>query len=731
MVAAPSAGSSPPAVSADPSRRDRNRGNDWDSRETPENAACNFHLQMTDAPTADQARADQAARPSARAGTVADGFGELDGNGALLALDVRFLEIFGLSGEESDELIGIRDVHERQRTVLAALTARTADPTTYVAGAQRQLAMPDEITFEDIPLRDGRIVERYGTPIRASNGSVVGRSIVVRDVTARRRADVELGERARQQEVVAALGELALNCEDLDPLFRTAVRLVAGTLDESYVHLLELSPDGALLATRCESGSGGGPPASPLDANGRSPAALALADGTAFVASDVPHDPRCLGFPTTGALSAASAVVRSRLQAFGVLCVHWPRAGAPAPHAVHFVQTVANVLAAASARYEAERALAERQRELRAVFDATQEALLTTDDGGRLTSANEAARRLFARPLPELMGRQIFSLCGCDRDRTGQDRWAELQATGHAWGTVEVHLAGAASRTAEWHAVARILPGRHLFALRDVTEERTMQARLALTDRMASLGTLAAGIAHELNTPLAYVSANIGFASRELEDAGRSPAPDAREEARAALKDAIDGADRMRRIIRDLRMFARPDDARDEPVRLQPILESAVNLAWNEIKHRARLVRDLVPVPSVRGNEARLGQVFLNLIVNAAQAIPPGAADRNEISVRTRLEPDGRVAVEVRDSGSGILPEHLPRIFDPFFTTKPVGEGTGLGLSICHRIVSDMRGSIEVDSEPGRGTTFVVRLVPAGQDRAPAEPAGAASEPGR
>jgi CheY-like chemotaxis protein len=136
-------------------------------------------------------------------------------------------------------------------------------------------------------------------------------------------------------------------------------------------------------------------------------------------------------------------------------------------------------------------------------------------------------------------------------------------------------------------------------------------------------------------------------------------------------------------------------------------------MATNEIRHRARLIRDLRPVPPVEANESRLGQVFLNLLVNAAQAIPEGRASANEIRVATYVTDDGRVCIEISDTGSGIPPEVQKRLFTPFFTTKQVGVGTGLGLSICHRIVTGLGGAITVDSAVGAGTTFKVYLPPA------------------
>ncbi|MFY0526882.1 PAS domain S-box protein [Archangium gephyra] len=250
---------------------------------------------------------------------------------------------------------------------------------------------------------------------------------------------------------------------------------------------------------------------------------------------------------------------------------------------------------------------------------------------------------------------------------------------------------------------------------RDVTEQRKLQSQLSLADRMASMGTLAAGIAHEINNPLAFVISNLGFLLDEMRrmpsmlPGGLASRPEV-DEWRSVLMEAREGAERVRQIVRQLKAFSRPDEERQESVDLHAVLDSAVMLAANEIKHRARLKREYGAMPHVKGNEGRLCQVFLNLVVNAAQAIPEGAAEKNEIRLVTREGPHGRVIAEVQDTGSGIPPEVLGRIFDPFFTTKPVGVGTGLGLSICHGIITSLGGEISVESQPGRGTTVRVVL---------------------
>ena len=264
---------------------------------------------------------------------------------------------------------------------------------------------------------------------------------------------------------------------------------------------------------------------------------------------------------------------------------------------------------------------------------------------------------------------------------------------------------------------------------RDMTERKLMQARLLQADRMASVGTLAAGVAHEINNPLAYLMANLEIVAvralpdlrarvRDLEakvqalTGGSELSDDASSritKLAQMIEVARDGAERVRHTVRDLKTFSRSDDDRRSLVDVRTVLDASINIAWNEIRHRAQLVREYADVPPVLANESRLGQVFLNLLVNAAQALPVGMATQHKIRVRAFRELD-RVVVEVRDSGAGISKENLQRLFDPFFTTKPVGVGTGLGLWICEGIVAALGGTIRAESEPGRETTFRVDL---------------------
>ncbi|WP_248355781.1 ATP-binding protein [Anaeromyxobacter oryzae] len=245
-------------------------------------------------------------------------------------------------------------------------------------------------------------------------------------------------------------------------------------------------------------------------------------------------------------------------------------------------------------------------------------------------------------------------------------------------------------------------------------QRRELEARMQEAERMASLGTLAAGVAHEVNNPLTYVLSNVGFAVEQLRatEAGWSARPEGASlrEAAAALQEALSGAESVRHIVRDLKTFSRADGERVAPVDLNRVVEACLKMSASVTAGRARVVRRLGDVPLVLANEARLGQVVLNLVVNAAQAIPGGPAAAHEIAVSTARADGGRVVLEVRDTGTGIAPDVLPRIFDPFFTTKGVREGTGLGLSICHGIVKAFGGEIRVETAVGRGSAFRVLL---------------------
>jgi signal transduction histidine kinase len=241
--------------------------------------------------------------------------------------------------------------------------------------------------------------------------------------------------------------------------------------------------------------------------------------------------------------------------------------------------------------------------------------------------------------------------------------------------------------------------------VRDITEHRENELRLRLNERMAAVGMLAAGVAHEINNPLAFVLSNLHYIEKELRRIKLAQAD--MGEMMEAITDARDGAERMRGIVQSLGALSRGDSITTQPMDLNEVLDSSVQLALGRLKSRGELVREYGEVPLVLGNPVQLAQVFVNLLVNAAQALPECGG---EVRLVTQRHSETMVRVEVRDTGCGIAPEHLDRIFEPFFTTKPVGEGTGLGLSISHDIIRGLGGELTVSSTPGVGTTFRVLL---------------------
>ena len=253
-------------------------------------------------------------------------------------------------------------------------------------------------------------------------------------------------------------------------------------------------------------------------------------------------------------------------------------------------------------------------------------------------------------------------------------------------------------------------PRLFIAQIQDLREKKRLEAQLALSDRMASIGTLASGIAHEINNPLAYVMLNLAALAEELRPLVEAAAPRRAGALLGLVDDARTGAERVCKIVRGLKTFARAGEDHRVPMAIESAVEMAVNMTSGELRNRARLVKSYGLTPRVVADEARLGQVFINLLVNAAHAIPEENAAGNEIGITTSTDAEGRAVVEIRDTGCGI-PAHLrARIFDPFFTTKEIGKGTGLGLSISHEIIAALGGLIEVSSEVGKGTTFRVVL---------------------
>ncbi|HTV24155.1 MAG TPA: ATP-binding protein [Polyangiaceae bacterium] len=264
-------------------------------------------------------------------------------------------------------------------------------------------------------------------------------------------------------------------------------------------------------------------------------------------------------------------------------------------------------------------------------------------------------------------------------------------------------------RTRELSSINQVLAHQVAELERSEAQRTQLQAQLAQADRMASLGILAAGVGHEINNPLTYVLASLQEIEARVAELETRPDPLERSELLECVHESLEGARRVRDIVRGLRTFSRMEDRSFAPVDLHEALASALSMVMSEVRFRARLVKDYGELPNVLGDASRLSQVFLNLLVNACHAISEGGVDDNEVRIVTRCV-DESVVVEVMDTGHGVSAEVRDRLFDPFFTTKDVGHGSGLGLWICHQTVTSHGGTIEVENREGRGAVFRVTL---------------------
>jgi PAS domain S-box-containing protein len=382
--------------------------------------------------------------------------------------------------------------------------------------------------------------------------------------------------------------------------------------------------------------------------------------------------------------------------------------------ALSFARVLGTQMGQAFALARAFTGLRASEARYRTLTENANDAVAILTPQGTLREVNRRFTQILGYTAEQLVGRSIAELAAPGLEQENVERYKRMVAEGRGQ-TTPVALAKADGGVALMEfSTARVQVGGEqiVFSIgRDVTEQVQARNQLMVSDRMASVGTLASSVAHEINNPLAAMLANVDFAIQDSAEWAHGPnAPPRTVEVQEALRDARECAERVRNIVKDLKIFSRTEEDRLGPVDTRLALESALRMASNEIKHRARLVKAYGKVPPVEGNESRLGQVFLNLIVNAVQAMDEGRADSNELRVTTRTGPSGRIDVEIGDTGPGMGPETLQKLFTPFFSTKPAGMGTGLGLAICHRIVNGMGGEISVESKLGVGTVFKVSL---------------------
>ncbi|WP_224247596.1 hybrid sensor histidine kinase/response regulator [Hyalangium gracile] len=439
------------------------------------------------------------------------------------------------------------------------------------------------------------------------------------------------------------------------------------------------------------------------------------------VAERYPEDEMLTKLSMRGYLGAA--LKDGNGNAIGVLAIlhHQPLEAGPLEHAL-----LAAFAARAGAELERIRAQEELERTrdfLRNTLNAVPDPLFVMDRAHRWVMVNRAFCEFLGRTEQELLGSSARDVFPAREAEAFWEQDEQLFTSGQPVEYQRVFEDGkdGSRRTTIIKKAVFTEPGGSAFLIavfRDITDRKRLETQLQLADRLSSIGTLAAGVVHEINNPLAYVCSNLSFLEKSL----AQPAISAEElpELREVLAETQEGIQRVRSIAQGVKSFARADENHTGPVEVHRAIDGALRLVRKELQYRAQLERALEPVPAILGNEGRLGQVLVNLLVNALQAFPQNDPARNRVRLATRSEGKDSVIIEVEDNGPGMTPEVRQHIFDPFFTTKPAGEGTGLGLAICQSIIQSMGGRIEVESALGRGSVF--RLVlPATQARERAE----------
>ncbi len=400
-------------------------------------------------------------------------------------------------------------------------------------------------------------------------------------------------------------------------------------------------------------------------------------------------------------------------------------------------------------RHEMEKRLRERERWFSTTLRSIADAVITVDIAGKITFMNPAAEVLTGITFADGVGRPARDVVRLVDAEAGVQSETPLDCALQQRRTVELPEArllgaGATSRIIGDSAAPVVDKEELLGAVmvfRDVTEQKLLQKQLELADRLSSLGSMAAGVAHEVNNPLAVVMVNAAFVLEEMArvrielgsrgDGQNEDLIRVLDEAEQAQADIQSAASRIGRIVADLKVFSRPAPQASGDADVGRAIAWAIRTTAHEFRHRARLTTHVAEVPLAQADETKLGQVLLNLLMNAAHAIAPGNVEGNEVSVRAATDEANRVIIEVTDTGCGMAPDVLERIFEPFFTTKTVGEGTGLGLSICHGIVNSLGGQIQVESAVGKGSVVRVLLPPATHERREVALAGPVASPTR
>ncbi len=360
--------------------------------------------------------------------------------------------------------------------------------------------------------------------------------------------------------------------------------------------------------------------------------------------------------------------------------------------------------------------LKKSEEHLRKVFYAADDAIMTTDREGRITLWSESSERMFGYGKDQVVGRDLSTL---HSPKVKPDLIRQMQESAMKKGRWqgEIVYSNSKGHSIDGWCVMTTLAEEtgeiigYLSVVRDMTEKKQMEMQLIQADKMASLGELAAGVAHEINNPLSGILSNAEFLQEEI--------PDESEEQQEEIREIVENSQRIKTIVQDLLNFSRQRDSKTyTTLDISAVITSSLNLTEHQIQlDRIKIVKEIRdPLPYVRGSFNQIEQVFINLLSNARYALNQKYPDPHEdktLLIRTdQVEENGRkyVRIEFHDRGIGIPEEDIDKIFNPFFTSKEQGQGTGLGLSISFNIIQEHKGTIRFDSKEGEYTKVTVDL---------------------
>jgi PAS domain S-box-containing protein len=611
-----------------------------------------------------------------------------------------------------------------------------------------------EVEMPDI----GSIFSISSFPRFNNNDEFVGTVQIMRDITDLKHAESALKTHARQQAVVANLGHKALLGGDLKVLMNDMTKNIAEILDNEYCKVLELLPDGKNMLLRAGVGWKEGLVGHATVHTGLdSQAGYTLQLNHPVIVKDLKTETRFSGPPLLrehNIVSGMSVVIPGQNGPWGVLAAHATCHRIFSKDDVNFLQSLANLLASSISRLRSENALRESKEKYSKLIENAQDAIVCIDEDEIINVWNLVAEKIFGYSKSEIIGKPVTTIIPekhRKEHQKGMERFLKTGVPRIIGKTVEV-----SGITKEGIEIPIELSlsfhkdkvGRYSFTsiIRDITERKHMEQQMLQAQKLESIGQLASGIAHEINTPTQYITDNTRFLQDAFSDiskllekyshlveannAGSSTtelinevslmARDVDvgyliEEIPRAIKQSQEGLCRVTEIVKAMKTFSHPGNVEKTPVDIKELIESTIAVARNEWKFVADMETDFDPdLPQVPCFPGDLNQVVLNLVINAAHAVEEvannGAGGKGVIKVSTRC--DGEWAeIRISDTGKGISKENRSRIFDPFFTTKETGKGTGQGLSVTHSIVVGRHnGTITFDTEIGKGTTFIVRL---------------------